>query len=195
MKKHLFFDVNDGSQMKSLQVLVTKEGNQSIGYGSSVSASGILSRGPSGHLELQADTIQTIGDCPLTEGFPFVPKQTHPPEYVREHLHFRCRVNTMASVFRVRHHATKAFHRFLDRRQFLNVHTPIITANDCEGGGEVFTVRPDNENLLKSMAKANVPVDQAYFDKTTFLTVSGQLHLEAMSHGMGNVYSFGPTFR
>lgn len=197
MKKHLFFDINDGSQTQSLQVLVAKEGGhgQTIGYGSSVTATGQLLRSPSGQFELHADSLTSIGDCPLKEGFPFVPKQTHPPEYVREHLHFRARVGTMASVFRVRHHAAKAVHKALDRRQFCNVHTPIITGNDCEGGGEVFSVRPESQTLLRSMAKENIPIDQAYFDKTTFLTVSGQLHLEAMCHGMGDVYSFGPTFR
>lgn len=101
----------------------------------------------------------------------------------------------MASVFRVRHHATASFHKYLADRKFWHVHTPLITGNDCEGGGEVFAIKPNNAKLLKNMAKANVPLDEAYFDKTAFLTVSGQLHLEAMCHGLGPVYTFGPTFR
>lgn len=101
----------------------------------------------------------------------------------------------MASVFRVRHHATASFHKYLADKDFWHIHTPVITGNDCEGGGEVFTVKPSNEKLLKNMAKPNVPLDEAYFNKTAFLTVSGQLHLESMCHGMGNVYTFGPTFR
>lgn len=98
-------------------------------------------------------------------------------------------------MMRTRHHATKAFNDYFNEKRFTQVHTPILTANDCEGAGEVFSVKAESEAVLKNMAKANVSLENAYFDKKTFLTVSGQLHLEAMAHGLGNVYTFGPTFR
>lgn len=98
-------------------------------------------------------------------------------------------------MLRVRHHASLAIQTYLANNGFIQINTPILTGNDCEGGGEVFNVRPENDKLLKHMARAKVPLDQAYFDKKAFLTVSGQLHLEAMCHGLGNVYTFGPTFR
>lgn len=124
-----------------------------------------------------------------------MPKQVHPPEYNREHLHLRARVASSAATFRLRHHASTAIAEHLVRNQFWHIHTPVLTSNDCEGGGEVFLVKPESAELLKTMAKGNVAPQQAYFDKTAYLTVSGQLHLEAMCHGLGNVYSFGPIFR
>lgn len=96
---------------------------------------------------------------------------------------------------RTRHHATKAFNDYFNKLNFTQVHTPILTANDCEGAGEVFSVKAENQAVLKNMVKTNVSLENAYFDKKTYLTVSGQLHLEAMAHGLGNVYTFGPTFR
>lgn len=98
-------------------------------------------------------------------------------------------------MMRTRHHATKAFNDYFNKKDFTQVHTPILTANDCEGAGDVFSVKAENEAVLKNMVKSNVSLENAYFDKKTYLTVSGQLHLEAMAHGLGNVYTFGPTFR
>ncbi|ENN78914.1 hypothetical protein YQE_04627, partial [Dendroctonus ponderosae] len=89
----------------------------------------------------------------------------------------------------------KAIHNYLHQNHYINIHTPIITANDCEGAGETFKVVPDNERLLKNMAKKDVPFDNAYFDTKAYLTVSGQLHLEAAAHALNKVYCFGPTFR
>ncbi|XP_030378258.1 probable asparagine--tRNA ligase, mitochondrial isoform X2 [Scaptodrosophila lebanonensis] len=131
----------------------------------------------------------------LQDGFPFSPKQTHPPEYVREYLHLRSRIDYIAAQMRLRHRAQKAFHDYMDEHGFVQINTPILTTNDCEGAGEVFRAQPDSDNLLKQMARPNVPQDQSYFDSKVFLTVSGQLHLEAMSYGLGNTYTLAPAFR
>lgn len=195
LKEATFVDVNDGSCAHNLQVVIDRDLTEKPGHGSSINAEGILSTTPKGQLELKAERINVIGKCPLNDGFPFVPKQSYPAEYIREHLHLRSRVKSAAAIFRVRHHAAMAFCNFLNRNGMIQVHTPIITANVCEGGGEIFTVMPDSEKLLKEMRKQNVPLADSFFDRKTYLTVSGQLHLEAVAHGLGNVYTFGPAFR
>lgn len=195
MKEHIFVDVNDGSCTNNIQVVINKNAQESPGYGSSVDTSGILSASPKGQLELKADKFNVIGKCPLNSGYPFVPKQSHPAEYIREYLHLRSRVKSTAATFRVRHHATSIFSNYLNRNGFIQIHTPIITSNICEGGGEIFKVKPDSDKLLKEMQKPNVLLEDAFFDRKSFLTVSGQLHLEAVAHGLGNVYAFGPAFR
>ncbi|ETN59712.1 aspartyl-tRNA synthetase [Anopheles darlingi] len=195
LKGNLFVDVNDGSTAANFQLVISKDKQLDTAYGSSVDACGVLVTSPKNRLELQVDSLKEIGTCPLTEGFPFYPKKSYPPEYVRNHLHLRSRVSSMCSTFRVRHEAQRAFNEYLHQNGFIQIHTPVLTSNDCEGAGEAFLVKPLNDQLLKGMAKANVAMEHAYFDRPTFLTVSGQLHLEAMSHGLDKVYTFGPTFR
>lgn len=208
MKNTVFVDVNDGTGPQHLQVITgktpvstdtTPSKRPSLGYGASVRAVGRLGLAPSGQLELKADQIDVLGECPFgkADGFPFVPRQQHSAEYVRQHLHLRARDPTSASRFRLRSHATRAFASHLDERGFWQVHTPACTTNDCEGGGEVFSVRPASDQLLRSMQRSGDlrPLEQAYFDRTVCLSVSGQLHLEAMCHGLGSVYSLGPIFR
>ncbi|XP_053670186.1 probable asparagine--tRNA ligase, mitochondrial [Anopheles nili] len=195
MKGNLFVDVNDGSVATNFQLVINKEKHIDTAYGSSIDARGVLVASPKNQLELHVDSLTELGKCPLSEGFPFYPKKSYPPEYIRNHLHLRSRVNSMASTLRVRHEATRAFNEYLQHDGFVQIHTPVLTSNDCEGAGEAFLVKPLNDELLKSMVKDNVPVEHAYFDKPTFLTVSGQLHLEAMSHGLDKVFTFGPTFR
>ncbi|XP_053659717.1 probable asparagine--tRNA ligase, mitochondrial [Anopheles marshallii] len=195
MKGNLFVDINDGSAPQNFQLVINKEKNIDTAYGSSVEACGVVVASPKNQLELHVDSLTELGKCPLTEGYPFYPKKSYPPEYIRNHLHLRSRVNSMASTFRVRHEATRAFNEYLQQDGFVQIHTPVLTSNDCEGAGEAFLVKPLNDQLLKGMAKENIPLEHAYFDRPTFLTVSGQLHLEAMSHGLDKVYTFGPTFR
>lgn len=132
--------------------------------------------------------------CEIDE-FPFLARKTYPPDYIREHLHLRPRVSGFSSMLRVRHHAATSFHNYFNRSGYIQIHTPILTSNDCEGGGEIFTVKPNSAALLKQMTKENIPLEDSFFDRKVFLSVSGQLHLEAMCHGLGDVYSFGPTFR
>ena len=158
MKDLTFVDVNDGSCLKSIQIITPKDKNQQLGYGTAIEALGQLSLSPKGQLELKAEQIAVlgrylytntsnnvpaklfiifVGECPLLKGYPFVPKQQHPPEYSREHLHLRPALSSVASMLRIRHNATNAFNQYLSQQGFIQIHTPIITGNDCEGGGEV----------------------------------------------------------
>ncbi|XP_055905619.1 probable asparagine--tRNA ligase, mitochondrial [Eupeodes corollae] len=196
MKMNLFLDVNDGSTAEKFQVVVPRnDQTKSLSPGCSVSISGVIQTAPNGHNELHANEVNVIGDSSLQDGYPFVPKQQHPPEYVREYLHFRSRVDYIAAQMRVRHRAAKAIHDFMDEQGLIQIHTPILTTNDCEGAGETFVVKPDNEKLLKEMSRDGIPLDESYFDQKVFLSVSGQLHLEAATYGLGGTYTFSPAFR
>ncbi|XP_031624657.1 probable asparagine--tRNA ligase, mitochondrial [Contarinia nasturtii] len=200
-KKMIFLDLKDGSTNEHLQVMVDRETyhqNPGLGYGAGVVISGIVGTAPRGHLELRAETLQLNGTCPTEDGiYPFVRKQTHSPDYIRDHLHFRGHTNQFQSIFRARHLATHAFHRYFVENGFCYIHTPILTTNTCEGACELFTVRPLNEELLESMQSKTTPKlkDDIYFNQKTFLTISGQMHLEAMCFRLGSVYNFGPIFR
>uniref|UniRef100_A0A7G3AP64 asparagine--tRNA ligase n=1 Tax=Lutzomyia longipalpis TaxID=7200 RepID=A0A7G3AP64_LUTLO len=197
MKKTSFVDIVDGSSAAPLQVVLGKELSASadVTFGSSVVTSGTLGSTPKGQIELRAEEYHLIGACPIDEGFPFAAKHTYSPDYLREHLHLRSRIPSFAATLRVRNAAQRAFVDFLHNRGFLHIHTPVLTASDCEGAGEVFRVRPDSDELLRGMQKEDVPQEEAFFDHRTYLSVSGQLHLEAMAHGIGNCFTFGPTFR
>nr|AEE62119.1 unknown [Dendroctonus ponderosae] len=194
-KEVTFLDINDGSTPKSLQIVSSKKNVPKVTVGASVSASGLLKQTAKGQNEVSATSVKMIGECDLEKGYPFAPRKRYEPQYVREYLHLRPRTKTFASVLRLRHAAYLAIHNYLHQNHYINIHTPIITANDCEGAGETFKVVPDNEQLLKNMAKKDVPFDNAYFDTKAYLTVSGQLHLEAAAHALNKVYCFGPTFR
>jgi asparaginyl-tRNA synthetase len=140
--------------------------------------------------------LKLLGDCPLDGNYPFVARQSFAPEYIRQKLHFRSRVSSFNSMVRCRHTLSNIINNYLYNEGFIQIHTPILTANDCEGAGEVFRVTPDNDGLLKTMRKDEKQHrDEIYFDEKVFLTVSGQLHLEAMTHGLSKVFTFGPTFR
>ncbi|XP_059607842.1 probable asparagine--tRNA ligase, mitochondrial [Phlebotomus argentipes] len=197
MKKTSFVDIVDGSSASPLQVVLGKElsGTADVLFGTSVEASGTIGSTPKGQLELRAEDYRVLGQCPVDEGFPFAAKHTYSPDYIREHPHFRSRITTFAAMLRVRDAAHRALVDFLHQRDFLHIHTPILTASDCEGAGEVFRVRPDSDALLKGMQKDDVPLEEAFFDRRAYLSVSGQLHLEAMAHGIGNCFTLGPTFR
>ncbi|XP_011184213.2 probable asparagine--tRNA ligase, mitochondrial [Zeugodacus cucurbitae] len=195
LKKSIFFDLNDGSTVRRFQVVIPKSvDTKDICVGSNISATGCIQVAPNGQLELHAEHVKVIADGNIT-GYPFTPKQQHPPEYVREHLHLRARVDYIAAQMRLRHRALKAIHDYMDELDFVQITTSVLTTNDCEGAGEVFRVQPESDALLKEMSRPNVPVDQSYFDKKVFLSVSGQLHLEAMSYGLGNTYTLTPAFR
>lgn len=156
---------------------------------------GKLSISPKGQLELIANSIKVLGECVVSDGYPFNPRTIHPPEYIRQFLHLRSRTNYMSAILRVRNAINKHIHDYFYMKNFLHVNTPILTSNDCEGAGEVFKIEPDNEETIKQMKQEGKTNDSAYFGTKTFLTVSGQLHLEAVCRGMGNVYTLGPTFR
>ncbi|XP_063537612.1 asparaginyl-tRNA synthetase [Cydia strobilella] len=195
-KELIFADVTDGSSAKRLQIVLPKKlKTDALTYGSSVHITGKLSCSPRGQLELAADSVKVLGECVVADGYPFNPRTTHPPEYVRQFMHLRARTNYISSILRVRNAVTRHIHDFYTSKDYMHVHTPMLTSNDCEGAGEVFKIQPDNEDTVKAMMQEGRDRDTVYFGTKTFLTVSGQLHLEAICRGMGNVYTLGPTFR
>lgn len=196
MKENLFLDLTDGSCDSKLQILLSSNLKQKdINSGTSVKVIGVLNKSPRGDMELHANSLEVCGNCNLSEGYPFAPKKSYAPEYIRQYLHLRPRTNKFSSLLRVRDGAQQSIMKYLHENGYIQIHTPILTSNDCEGAGETFTITADNENMLKQMAKQNINVNDAYFDKKVYLTVSGQLHLEAATHGISKVYTFGPTFR
>lgn len=195
MKELLFCDINDGSTGENLQLVCKKTEKSKLSFGSSIEATGKLAETPRGQLEVHVENVRVIGDCPA-EGYPYVARTSYAPEYIRENLHFRSRISAFNAMARCRHELTNITNNYLHREGFIQIHTPILSSNDCEGAGEVFTVRPDSDALIKVMRKDDkAQNDEVFFDRKVFLTVSGQLHLEAMCHGIRKVYTLGPTFR
>lgn len=185
-----FLEINDGTCLGSLQVIADAgiEGYdqvQSMTTGASVRVGGNLvsSPGKGQKWEMQATSVELVGTAP--EDYP-LQKKRHGPEFLREMAHLRPRTNLFGAVFRTRSRLAHAVHRFFEERDFVYVHTPIITANDCEGAGEMFqvTTQPDGGSDQED-----------FFGKTTHLTVSGQLEGETFACALTNIYTFGPTFR
>ncbi len=188
-----FVSVNDGSTFHNLQIVLEREELLAlpIHTGVSLVATGHLrpSPGKGQTLELSAEEIQILGDAPPEE-YPIQPKK-HSMEFLRENAHLRLRTQTFSSVFRVRHYLNFSIHRFFHERGFYHIPTPIITASDAEGAGEVFTV-----TTLKEFNTKNVDSFSAdFFGRKTNLTVSGQLEAETAALSLSKVYTFGPTFR
>lgn len=187
-KTNLFLHVNDGSSLQSLQIVAGSELNDPLlTFGSAVEVTGILKKSPhkKQSVELEADKIQIVGECNPVD-FPFKIKERHSLEYIRQHPHLRCRTNAFSSLLRIRSEATAAIHSYFKENGFVQIHTPIITSNDCEGAGELFQIEPSSPENEEN---------ENFFSVPAFLTVSGQLHLEVMSGAFSRVYTFGPTFR
>ncbi|XP_008564345.1 PREDICTED: probable asparagine--tRNA ligase, mitochondrial isoform X3 [Galeopterus variegatus] len=187
-KEVLFLHVNDGSSLESLQVVADSSfDSRELVFGSSVEVQGQLVKSPSKrqNVELKAEKIEVIGKCDA-KAFPIKYKERPTLEYIRQYPHLRCRTNVLGSILRVRSEATAAIHSFFRDNGFVNIHTPVITSNDCEGAGELFQV--------ESSSKIKEP-EENFFNVPAFLTVSGQLHLEVMSGAFTQVFTFGPTFR
>ncbi|NRB26074.1 MAG: asparagine--tRNA ligase [Roseibacillus sp.] len=185
-----FLEINDGTCLGSLQVIADAgiEGYdqvQSMTTGASVRVGGNLVSSPGNgqKWEMQATSVELVGTAP--EDYP-LQKKRHGPEFLREMAHLRPRTNLFGAVFRTRSRLAHAVHRFFEERDFVYVHTPIITANDCEGAGEMFqvTTQPDGGSDQED-----------FFGKATHLTVSGQLEGETFACALTNIYTFGPTFR
>jgi asparaginyl-tRNA synthetase len=200
-KEFTFIEVNDGSSMAGLQVVVTQtvpgyaEAIARLNTGASVEVVGTLvpSLGKGQRIELKAASVLVHGEA-NPETYP-LQKKRHSFEFLRTIGHLRSRTNTLGAVFRVRNATAQAIHNFFQERGFLWVHTPIITASDCEGAGELFTVTGlDLKNPPKTAA-GDVDFEQDFFGKHAYLTVSGQLEAEIMAMAFTNVYTFGPTFR
>src|SRR5919202_6686285 len=201
LKGFAFIEVNDGSSLANLQVVLNPELPdyedilKQVNTGASVEVTGVLgaSQGKGQRIELKASSVKVYGDAD-PEKYP-LQKKRHSFEFLREIGHLRSRTNTLGAVFRVRNACASAIQEFFQERDFLWVHTPMITANDCEGAGELFTVT----NLdLKDVPKTDtqeVDFSQDFFGRRAYLTVSGQLQAEVMAMAFRDVYTFGPTFR
>lgn len=197
-----FIQINDGSCFGSIQVvapnsLPTYESEiLKLTTGCSVSVSGTLIASPAKGqaFEIQASHIEVFGWIDNPETYPIQPKR-HTLEYLREVPHLRIRTNTFGALTRVRHVLAQAIHQFFHTQGFFWIATPIITTNDCEGAGELFRVSTLDLLNVPKMPDASVDFSQDFFGKETFLTVSGQLNLEAYCLAMSKVYTFGPTFR
>lgn len=198
-KQVTFLNVNDGSNLSGIQVVVGDEVEnleevRQLGTGSAVAVTGNLVESPAKgqSVELRATAVEILGraepDYPLQ-------KKRHGFEFLRTIAHLRNRTNTYGAVFRVRNALAHAIHCFFQDRGFIYVHTPIITASDAEGAGEMFRVTTlDPENPPRT-DKGAIDWSQDFFGGGTFLTVSGQLNGEAFALGMSDIYTFGPTFR
>ena len=200
-KSFSFLDVNDGSSMNGLQVIVddTVPGYadlmKRISTGASVEVAGTLSESPGKgqRVEMKANALTLYGESDA-ETYP-LQKKRHSFEFLRTIGHLRSRTNTLGAVFRVRNACANAVHQFFQDRDFLWMHTPILTANDAEGAGELFTVTSFDLDKLPKGEDGKVDRSQDFFGRTTYLTVSGQLEAEIMASAFTNVYTFGPTFR
>ncbi len=169
---------------------------QKLTSGCSVSCSGTLveSAGRGQSVEIQADSVTVIGWVDDPDSYPIQPKK-HSFEFLREVAHLRPRTNTFGAVARVRHVAAQAIHRYFHERGFLWVNTPIITAADAEGAGDMFRVSTLDFANMPHTEDGRVDFAQDFFGKETFLTVSGQLNVEGYCLALSRVYTFGPTFR
>jgi asparaginyl-tRNA synthetase len=195
-----FIALNDGSYFSPLQV-VFEDGivenfkeiaKQNVGAALVVKGTLVLTPGAKQPFELKAAEIQVEGAS--TPDYP-LQKKRHTMEYLRTIAHLRPRTNTFSAVFRVRSVAAYAIHQFFQERGFVYVHTPLITASDCEGAGEMFRVTTLDMNNVPKTQDGTVDYTQDFFGKSANLTVSGQLNAESFAQAFGNVYTFGPTFR
>jgi len=197
-KKFSFIEVNDGSSLKNIQILADNslenyQNIEKINTGSAVSVYGRLVPSPGGgqKWEIQAEKIDIISSTP--EDYP-LQKKRHSNEFLRTIAHLRPRTNKYGAAFRIRSELAYAIHDFFRKEGFFYIHTPILTGSDCEGAGELFQVTSLD---LQNIDKKNKPVDYSkdFFGKIANLTVSGQLSAEMFSLALGDVYTFGPTFR
>jgi len=197
-----FVNVSDGSCFAPIQVVAPAalENYESevkrLTASCAVIATGILvaSEGQGQSFEIQASSIEVIGWVEDPETYPIQPK-AHSLEFLREVAHLRPRTNLFGAVTRIRHCLAQAVHRFFDEQGFYWISTPIITTSDAEGAGQMFRVSTLDMANLPRTAKGEVDFSRDFFGKETFLTVSGQLNVEAYCLALSKVYTFGPTFR
>ncbi|MBR8838511.1 MAG: asparagine--tRNA ligase [Stigonema ocellatum SAG 48.90 = DSM 106950] len=201
LKEFAFIEVNDGSSLTGLQVVLNQDLPdyddilKKLNTGAAMEVAGVLvaSVGKGQRVELKAEKVKVHGEAD-PETYP-LQKKRHSFEFLRTIGHLRGRTNSFGAVFRVRNAVAMAIHQFFQERGFLWVHTPIITASDCEGAGELFSVTSlDLKNIPRTQTQA-VDYSKDFFGRPTYLTVSGQLEAEIMAMAFSNVYTFGPTFR
>ncbi|MGN1274497.1 MAG: amino acid--tRNA ligase-related protein, partial [Thermoguttaceae bacterium] len=198
-KTFCFVELNDGSCFGNVQVVVPNsipnfDDVRKLTSGSSIAVTGkvVQSPGSKQPTEIQATAVEIYGYA--AADYP-IQKKRASFEFLRTIAHLRPRTNSYNAVFRVRSRISYAIHQFFQNEGFIYVHTPLITASDCEGAGEMFQVTTmDLENLPKT-PDGKIDYAQDFFGKKTSLTVSGQLAVENFAHAFGKVYTFGPTFR
>lgn len=197
-----FITVHDGSCFDAIQVVAPAELDnyttevQKLSTGCSVICTGELveSQGRGQAFEIQASDVQVLGWIEDPDTYPIQPKK-HSFEFLRDVAHLRPRTNTFGAIARVRHVAAQAIHRYFHENGFFWINTPIITASDAEGAGDMFRVSTLDLANLPRDESGNVDFGEDFFGRETFLTVSGQLNVEGYCLAMSNVYTFGPTFR
>lgn len=195
-----FVALNDGSTIKNIQIVFemdrfTEEQLKPITTGASIHVEGLLveSMGKGQTCEIQAKSLEIYGTAD-PETYP-LQKKGHTFEFLREKAHLRPRTNTFGAIFRIRHNMAIAIHQFFHEHGFFYFHTPIITASDCEGAGQMFQVTTKNLYDLKKDENGSIIYDDDFFGKQASLTVSGQLEGELAATALGSIYTFGPTFR
>lgn len=201
LKEFAFVEVNDGSSMANLQVVLNPDLAdyatviKQLNTGASLEVEGVLVESPAKgqRIELKVSSAKVFGEADA-ETYP-LQKKRHSFEFLREIGHLRSRTNTFGAVFRVRNACATAIHNFFQERGFLWIHAPIITASDCEGAGEMFTVTSLNLDKVPRTEKQEIDYSKDFFGRPAYLTVSGQLEAEVMAMAFSNVYTFGPTFR
>lgn len=199
-RNNQFIALNDGSTNNNLQVVVSEQDMdpaefKRITRGAAISVTGevIPSLGKGQKLEMKAASLEILGDCDA-EAYPIQP-QKQSLEFLREIAHLRFRTNTFGAVFRLRHSLAFAVHQFFNDKGFVYLHTPIITASDAEGAGEMFRVTTLDLEKLPRNVDGDIDFREDFFGRATNLTVSGQLEGELGAMAFGDIYTFGPTFR
>lgn len=195
-----FIALNDGSTIKNIQIVVdlavfSEEQLKPVTTGSCISATGhlVASQGSGQAVEIQLTELEVYGTAD-PEQYP-LQKKGLSMEYLRTIAHLRPRTNTFGAVFRIRHNMAMAIHQYFHEHGFFYFHTPIITASDCEGAGQMFQVTTKNLYNLKKDDEGKIDYSDDFFGKQTSLTVSGQLEGELAAMALGKIYTFGPTFR
>ena len=199
-KSIVFIALNDGSTINNLQVVVDTASFdenllKDISTGACIAVTGKLveSQGQGQNIEIVASTLELYGKSDA-ETYP-LQKKGHSMEFLRENAHLRFRTNTFGAVFRIRHSMAFAIHKYFNDKGFFYLHTPIITGSDCEGAGEMFHVTTMDLKKIPQNEEGSVDFRNDFFGKETNLTVSGQLEGELGALALGDIYTFGPTFR
>jgi len=203
-KKFAFIEINDGSSLTGIQAVAESEidsygevGKLTTGAAAEVVGTIVESKGKGQKYEIKASSVKLVGDCP-TDTYP-LQKKRHSQEFLRGIAHLRARTNTISAVSRVRSALAFATHQFFQDEGFVYLQSPLITASDCEGAGEMFRVTTLPLEDIKKIptAEGGVGADfsQDFFAKPAYLTVSGQLSGETYACALGDIYTFGPTFR
>lgn len=199
-RNNQFISINDGSSINNIQAVVDFNSTDEsllkrLTTGAAVSVEGTLieSLGKGQRVEIKVSKLEILGDSDA-EKFPLQPKK-HSLEFLREIAHLRFRTNTFNAVFKVRHALAYAVHKFFNDKGFVYMHTPIITASDAEGAGEMFRVSTFDPDNIPRNDDGTINYKEDFFGKATNLTVSGQLEGELAALAFGDIYTFGPTFR